>query len=368
MKWFRSRIIKIPRKYKICDDYVLSEEEINNTNTALYINGVLKGLKPRNKSISLYEDRNIAYNARYLYIEDRKYDLYSAEDVCKIAVGKFSKPEGMFLNVTADLSYLLHMRACKDTYKNLSIALVFKAVELMIESPIGWTKKDYLRVIGQLTIVGEEDLRENLYNQIKAYVPDLVDEDYYIKKHTFEQLERAKQNNYDYMIIPFLGCACGECVKYEGRIYCISGKDKNFPKFPKHIKENGYIHKGCHHSIYACMNPYNEKFERFRREESGDRIILISAKESSNRPFIDDRSDYEKKLYEEYIKKLMWDRKSDNNFIKRKLEYNWIKDKLPDYAPKSLNAYTAMKRAKSKRYLVIKEKAKELGVDLDDDL
>ena len=49
---------------------------------------------------------------------------------------------------------------------------------------------------------------------------------------------------------------------------------------------------------------------------------------------------------------------------KRKIEYRWVCENLPDLAPKSLSAYTRMKNSKTPSFIKLADEAFKLGVSL----
>ena len=53
-----------------------------------------------------------------------------------------------------------------------------------------------------------------------------------------------------------------------------------------------------------------------------------------------------------------------DEYIQRRMEYNWICYNIPEFAPKTLSGYTRMKNSKSKKYLELKQKAMEAGYEL----
>ena len=141
---------------------------------------------------------------------------------------------------------------------------------------------------------------------------------------------------------------CAECAKYQGRVYSISGKSKKFPKLPDQIAKNGCVHEGCRHRLY----PY---FDGYSTPNYHENIV-----EYSNSPFVDNRSPEEIAEYEKNIKEAA-DRKRDFD------EYELIKQKLPDYAPKSLSGYRRMKNLKSKNYQLLKEKCANSGITINEE-
>ena len=81
--------------------------------------------------------------------------------------------------------------------------------------------------------------------------------------------------------------------------------------------------------------------------------------EYSNSPFVDNRSPEEIAEYEKNIKEAA-DKKRDSK------EYELIKQKLPDCAPKSFGGYRRMKNSKSKNYQLLKEKCADCGIILNE--
>ena len=139
---------------------------------------------------------------------------------------------------------------------------------------------------------------------------------------------------------------CGECAKYQGRVYSLSGKSKKFPKIPQIIIEEGHICKECRHAFY----PYLDGYSLPNRED----IVAYS-----NSPFVDNRTPEEIAEYDARQKKIH-DKKRDEE------EYKRICEKLPETAPKSLGGYRRMKNAKSANYLKLVEECKKLGIKIED--
>jgi len=365
--------IKIP-----CDgcvyEYKPSKKDTANHNIAFFEHGVLVNVSPRNTSVSLDEDRDVAYQARYIVSDGVKYDLCNPEDVMKFQIPVFdSQTDGMFMNVTRDLSYIMKIIAQQVYQKDVAIPLVFTTVNLMLVSPVAWRDKDYERMISQLERLEEYQLAKELRDGIIRIKPEIIDAGLRDKALMNIHLKTAEELHCDLLEMPYLGCACAECAKYQGRVYSISGKDKRFPKLPDFLKQTGKVHPGCHHSI--CTYTTERPISKYVQNENGEVIELkLDAVQNSNRPFIDDRTPEEKRKHEELLARdakkqtTVWDEESTRKYAKRRIEYDWITEHLPNLAPKSLNAYTRMKRIRSEKYLKIKAEAKKLGMILDDDL
>ena len=81
---------------------------------AHFKNGVLFNVKPRNIKISLEEDRQTAYNAQYIVLNNVKYDLEDADSISSIVIPRYDDIQGIVPNTTFDLAYILKMRVGKE--------------------------------------------------------------------------------------------------------------------------------------------------------------------------------------------------------------------------------------------------------------
>ena len=98
----------------------------------------------------------------------------------------------------------------------------------------------------------------------------------------------------------------------------------------------------------------------------------VNAKKSSNRPWVDDRDEHEKKLYDEYLERAneskSEEQRREEYSIKKGIaqkEFDNIKIYLPELAPKSITGYMRMKNSRSKNFLKLVEAAKEYGINID---
>lgn len=351
-----------------------TEEEKNNTYTAYFKNGVLFDISPKGDiNLTLDENRQIAYDARFIVSDNIKYDLFNPDDLSRLHVPTYIKRTDAFPHIIRDLAHILNMRAKKTFCSELAVPLVYKVISMMIRS--GWgQKKDYERLITQLEGLDEKEHVQYLRAELTQYLPFMTDNDYYSKLAFKNALIRANQINTDLMEMPYLGCSCGECSKYQGRIYSISGKDKRFPSIPNQVFRYGGIHSGCHHSFFPVLLFDNTKITKTVIDCNGiQHSEDYDAVSHSNRPFVDERSPKEKEFYQiqktkETQESASWNREELIKYIKRGAEYYWIQQYLPNLAPKSLGAYTRMKHSQSSKYLTIKSMAKSLSMDLNDSL
>lgn len=304
------------------------------------------------------------YDARYLVSDGIKYDLENVNDIRRIPIPKFNQYDSMMegYGVTGSLDYVVRMKAGNARQKGLikeSDELYKKAIALMQASGIYYDIKPYLYFAKDLLRDGrfeESEIWERKAHKIYNNQQKKFSGSYetLAQKNFYHDLEFCKRFNIDYVEITYLAGTCEKCALYHGRVYCLSGKDKRFPKFPKFIKNQGFIHDGCRHSIRPFDYPlYNTVF--FRDKD-------YDAIEISNRPFIDDRTEAEKSNYKEFLKKVELQNKP---FItQNEREYYRIKYMLPEITPKSLSGYTKMKNTKSANFLKIVEKAKEKGIEI----
>lgn len=379
--------IEIPDYGKL-PEYTLKKEEIENHNTAYYENGMLVNVSPRNEAISLDEDRQVAYDARYIISDGKKYDLYNTDDIRAIIIpdmveesnesddndGKIRIGGIRFHNVTRELAYHIKMRVKGAFCKELAVPLVYKAVNLMMASLTSYTRNDYKRMIDQLYAAGADDYAHYLDAQLRQVFPLYADKSYLNKANIQRALSLAKQFNSDYLEMPYELCVCGECAKYMGRLYSISGKDKRFPPLPDVILEKGMIHEGCSCSFWAGRYSNGQTIDKYFISDDGEVTYKpVDLLESSNRPFVDDRCVRAVERYERHVEKRRIKEIHEMSFIQRKkwgdrtAEYEWLMKKLPELCPKSLGAYTTAKKRKTKKYLAIQEAARALGRELNDD-
>lgn len=99
--------------------------KINNNYKAYFKNGVLYDVYPRNKRISLDEDKQTAYDASYYVIDNIIYNLNDPESIKKITLPEFQETY-----TTRDLSYIIKMRAIAEPRPEIAVPLVYKLLIL----------------------------------------------------------------------------------------------------------------------------------------------------------------------------------------------------------------------------------------------
>ena len=196
----------------------------------------------------------------------------------------------------------------------------------------------------------------NMFEELKSLEPkgtcigtpnDILQREYECFDLTIERLKQHYMivEDSDLLEVTTTTCCCSECAKYIGRIYSFTGMDKRFPLFPEWL-----LKTKCAHCLGISIFPfvYGCSFPTY---VEGDII------ETSNKPFVDERSqacidNYNKNIsdYEEEMK--------DRNI------FPLLVEKCPDTAPKTYGAYRRMKKQKSKSYLKLVEAAKAVGIEL----
>lgn len=140
---------------------------------------------------------------------------------------------------------------------------------------------------------------------------------------------------------------CSECAKYTKRWFSEYGQNPKYPKLPSYFKEHLQEHQDC----AIRFSPVLDKISQPAWDYKGNFV------EFCNRPFVDERTPEQKRIFEEAIADK--ERKATT-----REEYDWICSHLSAIAPKSLGGYTRMKNINSEKYQEIKALAAEQGKKL----
>lgn len=250
-----------------------------------------------------YENRDIINAATFIVSDGVAYDLTNKKSIYAIKVPNYKiyapNKVGEELGVTGCLDYVLRMRSglyWGEGNFNLSIACLEKATELMKYSSVGWLPKDFFRIVNELNDLGRFKkaqqwktwIEGNIPGAISAVSPSVDERMSDATKESFKtRIAGCKELGTDLVEIGDMGACCAKCAMYRKRVYSLHGKNKLFPKFPKDY------HWGCGLSgypyVYGVMEP----------SFPCDDIIRYS-----NRPFVDDRTEEEKRNYIDRLNKL----------------------------------------------------------------
>lgn len=161
---------------------------------------------------------------------------------------------------------------------------------------------------------------------------------------------------------------CEKCSIYRGRIYCISGKDKRFPKLSDYINPE----EMCCLTFSGILYHEGVTLTKYYYDKNGNvKEKEVDALTYSNRPYVDDRDDFEKQQYRNQKEKddeIIDQEKryySRDNWVKKyivRLEYHQILMKLGEKAPKSFNGYMRMKKGNTINYQRIVKMAEKEGI------
>lgn len=290
------------------------------------------------------------------------YDLNSIEGIRSIPV-PCKEVNGN--SATGRVEYYLRGQCFFNHWKSgrieLALACLRKAQELMFVSDMVWKRSDYLRLVAYLYEAGKDAEAEEQLKKIDSFLEKQdVNQDAKIRS-----IELASSLGTD--LVEVLSCPtpyCEECAKYLNRIYSISGEDNRFPKLPE-----GFTSKTPGHH-FSCLRVF--PFSYGITPLSFDCEDVISY---SNRPFVDERTEEQIEEYDTYLKSKEEEAKLQRenedfmleNAKRKRTDLNnlqWLKENIPDIAPKSLSGFRRMRTTNSKNYQKIVEEAAKLGKNI----
>ena len=155
-------------------------------------NGVLCNVFPRNKAISLDEDRQTAYDARYIVSDGIKYDLENPDSIKAIPIPN-CKDDSSMPYVTRDLGNILKMRANRENRPHIAVPLTYKAANIMMFSPISWDKKDFYMIIKHLWLIGEIEYADHLLAKLEKQLPFMTDDEWVVDSQIKYEEEFAER-------------------------------------------------------------------------------------------------------------------------------------------------------------------------------
>lgn len=291
------------------------------------------------------------YKAQYFNINGTVYDTYSVESVQSIPKFDFSNRKILGTPVYY-LEYLLRMRASQERkiHNNvLAYALLRKSTQLMENTGTLYNSKDFLRLANWLYQDGKYEQAKTIEKELLSMINNTVP----IHLEAFQQtIANCKQLHTDYIVCPYSSGTCPVCALYQMRVYCISGRDKRFPKLPDIVYQHGGFHNGCRHTFY----PFFLGVSSFKNQYLQDCDPI----KYSNRPFIDDRSDSDKQLY---LQRMENQKKHEEAAMNKRIYYE-LMQKIPEVMPKSVAGFTKMKRANSINYQKIVKAAHDIGIEI----
>nr|DAM17415.1 MAG TPA: minor capsid protein [Caudoviricetes sp.] len=286
---------------------IKAKKQFEVKNIPIYKNGVIYAVSGFSKN-SLYEHRKIYYTANIIISDGKVYNLNDVESCKTLVVPKFAFQNGGLPKVTEDLSYVLLMYVCKLENIKISKILVPITYNMMKASPVGYTRKDFMRLVIKLWKDGWLDDGDKLKAQIDNK-NDVTEQE-----QTNDILKRAKLFNTDLVECSVHFATCSECAKLQGRVYSISGKSEKYPKLPDSVLKYGGFHKGCRHVFFPVIEGC---FSMSKYSTDRAELVEVDPVLYSNRPFVDDRTEKDKEEYEHYIIK----KQNDIDYEKMQRKY-----------------------------------------------
>lgn len=142
--------------------------------------------------------------------------------------------------------------------------------------------------------------------------------------------KNAQILNTDLVEISYVSACCSVCGKYRGRIFSISGRDERFPKLPDDF------HEDC--GLMAFPFIYGVQEPQYCKSKD---ILAYN-----NRPFRDTRTAEEKANYKLELQAQEEEHQKEQD----KIDYDWMREHLPEICPKTFGAYRRMKNLNSANY------------------
>lgn len=321
--------------------------------TVFFRHGIAFRTSPALKDMYLERDK-IDQSCKYS-IDGKIYDLRNRDSIYDIPVPKYNCAdlgESVFY-----LEYVLRKHAGrleKAGEIGLAIACLGKANQIMLRSPLIWKKKDYYRIVTLL----EKNCMLSHADEWIAWIDTHVVEDRFAIDHFQEVLSECKRFKTDLVYISWAGGQSGAVAKYQGRVYSLTGKSKNFPVLPDFITERGCVIPPNEGLVSGPVILYNNS-DLDTIYYKNEKVPYLKA---SWRPFVDDRDDEEKQSYVEIQKKIIADKRGPDNLSR----LNRLRAYAPDDFPKSLSTVIRWETSKPDKYQRMLDIAKELNMPFPD--
>lgn len=306
------------------------------------------------------------------------YDFSCLSGIHKIPLSaSLPRPPGD--SATGDVYYYLKYKA--RVYEaagnvELAIACFRKSIALMrLKYGASYGREEsysFVRMLARNGFVEEAEKEKSAADQFYDVVSCRED---------LEHFERVRQDakifKTDLVIMSAHGSTCPECAKYQGRVYSLSGKSKQFPKLPDVYTQTGRLHKGCSHTLSAYIHGVNDPQLEYTllvhpltEKRYGKNIVTFS-----NRPFVDDRTEECRQQAEAVLAKrrdeaeqkkrraeTMIEREAEK--AKTQQDYAWLQSQFPEKCPATISSYRRMRTQNTKNYQILKQLATEQGKEI----
>jgi tetratricopeptide (TPR) repeat protein len=281
------------------------------------------------------------------FLSKEKYDLNTLGGIEAIEIPSYKPLKGIS-SPTENIEYILQRKATehkRNGRMDLAIACLRKANEIFPCSNFLWSPSDYLRLVEYLKQNGQFDEARAEEKKIN----DLFKSNVTIISDLGKLFENCKSMNTDLVVSSDIYRVCSECAKNTRRIFSISGKDKRFPVLPVYFFLNPPEHGYCHITFYPFLYDISDPGWDYR----GSLLTWC------NRPFTDERTLEQKNHFKK------WVTDNEQEFIDRK-NYDFLREFIPDIAPKSFGGYRRMKILKSEKYIKLCKAASIREINLNE--
>ena len=251
---------------------------------AYYKNGILYDVYPRDTSLSLYEDRQTAYDATIVISDGVEYDISTVFGINSLPIPNDTRAHDIL-----SLSYILKLH-CGSVEDPLIIPpMVEKVLSIMIHSKLLWRRKDYLQVLRNFYRVGlfiEGDMFESVFRKnnpkIFSNQAEFGSELEHIKTKIYFENKARKRCEYDKMkkmfpdIVP---------KTMKGYLQIRTRKTKLFLDIKEKAESTGHVFNFCD-KLHFCRKI--QKFVEFKFEYDSvhnrnvKELISCSCSECSN--------------------------------------------------------------------------------------
>lgn len=324
-----------------------------------------EGIHGTDQIYNTEEACSISDNSDYEYERDMEvvrlnnaYDFNSIQGINDITVPcvevNGNSPTGKVEYYLRSQCFYSHWEAGN---KELALACLRKAQDLMYISDMIWKRDDFLRLVRYLYESGKDEEAEIELARIDRF---FAEQDITLE-NIFTAINDAKLSGTDLIEVYSSGPCCEECAKYRNRIFSISGTSRKFPVLPKAFTSENYWHK------FSCLS-----FSPFTLGINEPSFECKNIAKYSNRPFVANRTPEEIQQYsnwramlDEAEAKQMQNEiamieNAKNNYADSQT-FQWIQENLPSLCPKSLSGFRRMRTMNTKNYQKIVSEAAKQG-------
>ncbi|NLS84181.1 MAG: hypothetical protein GXZ14_01005, partial [Ruminococcaceae bacterium] len=288
----------------------------------------------------IHEQRPDDFNAWYCAMRannyasmDAEYDSTTLDGIAAIpatANNDYIPVEDEYGSAFTSVSYRLERKATEHKQAGnleLAIACLRKANEINSRCYNCVSESACVRIIEYLKQQGKfSEAREEQKKYNTIIDTSNASRTEFRNKYLFGNCEFY---NTHLVITGDIGACCSECAKYRRRIFSLLPSDTRYPQFPLFLVDNP---SHCGLPCYS-FNEDGSSYPHHIEDETGH--IVDDPIAYSNRPFIDDRNPNE----------IAWYKKAQAEQAKEILDrrnYDWLRENLPDIAPKSFGGYRRM--------------------------